>query len=135
MFSRSTLPRYLEHDIILPFLQEVMKLMEARRIILTQGESLCYVCTVALRIYLWDRGVDHWYPLSDASFATRRNGQITKSYPRMSNPYCFILMELMTAWLFIYEAEVLLVVHAKHNRAVDAEFQHSPCSEGLFAEF
>ena len=27
---------------------------------------------------------------------------------------------------------VLLVVHAKHNRAVDApELQHSPCSEGL----
>ena len=38
-------------------------------------------------------------------------------------------MKLMTAWLFIYEVGVLLVVHAKHNRAVDAEFQHSPCSE------
>ena len=35
-------------------------------------------------------------------------------------------MKLMTACLFIYEAEVLLVVHAKHNRAIDAEFQHIP---------
>ena len=29
---------------------------------------------------------------------------------------------------------VLFVVHAKHNRAVDAELQHFPCSEGLFAQ-
>ena len=30
----------------------MMELMEARRIILTQGECLGYICTVALRIYL-----------------------------------------------------------------------------------
>ena len=34
------------------FLECMMELMEARRIILTQGGSLGYVCTVALRIYL-----------------------------------------------------------------------------------
>ena len=34
------------------------------------------------------------------------------------------MMNLMTAWLFIYEVGVLLVVHAKHNMAVDAELQH-----------
>ena len=32
--------------------RDLMELMEARRIILTLGESLGYVCTVALRIYL-----------------------------------------------------------------------------------
>ena len=32
-------------------------------------------------------------------------------------------------------SEALLVVHAKHNRAVAAKFQHSPYSEGLFAGF
>ena len=40
----------------------------------------------------------------------------------------------MTAWVVILWRFAASYVRAKHNRAVDAEFQHSPCSEGLFAD-
>ena len=44
------------------------------------------------------------------------------------------VLESMTAWIDHLWRFAATYVRAKHNRAVDAEFQHSPCSEGLFAD-